>query len=179
MKEKITAVLIEKGPEYPKIVLERLDLPGTFDEILIMENCPSVYHRYLIAQKAQNSIIYVQDSDCMVNAFHLFKFYNGQITNAMPKEFIAKYKDTGITLLGWGAFFDKKMLTCFDPYVAKYGENDPHLLREADRIFAYLNQPHNVVEMPHEDLFQTPDRMGYQPDHYKSAQEALGKVKSL
>lgn len=179
MKEKITAVLIEKGPIYPELVLERLDLPNTFDEIIVLVDCPSIYHRYLAAQKAKSDTIYVQDSDCLVNFQVLFEKYDGRITNAMTKEFIAKYKDTGITLLGWGAFFDKKMLTCFDPYIAKYGENDPHLLREADRIFAYLNQPHNVVEMPHEDLFQTPDRMGYQPDHYKSAQEALEKVKSL
>lgn len=181
MKEKITAVLIEKSPVYPKLVLERLDLPGTFDEILIMENCPSVYHRYLIAQKAQNSIIYVQDSDCFVNFQVLFEKYDGRITNAMTKEFIAKYKDTGITLLGWGAFFDKKMLTCFDPYIAKYGENDPHLLREADRIFSYLNQPHNVVELPHEDLKEAQDstRMGYEKIHYESMDQAIQKAKTL
>ena len=175
--EKITCVLIEKGPEYPEIVLERIDL-GFFDEILVVVDSPSVYHRYLAAAKAKNPIIYIQDSDCMVNYQVLFKSYNGQITNTMTKEFLEKYKDKGCTLIGWGCYFPKSMLSVFDRYIEKYSV-DAHLLREADRIFTHLNQPWNTVIMPHEDLFQTPDRMGYQPEHYTSMNEALEKAKTL
>lgn len=176
---KISAVLIHKENEpYPEIILERLDINDFFDEIIVVNDCPSVYHRYLAAAKARNSICYVQDSDCMVNAFHLFKSYNGQITNTMTKPFIEKYKDMECTLVGWGCYFPKKMISVFDKYIAKYGI-DAHLLREADRIFTHLNQPWNTVIQPHEDLNQTQDRMGYQPEHYISMNEALEKAKSL
>lgn len=176
--EKITAVLIEKGPEYPDIVLERIDL-GFFDEILVIVDSPSVFHRYLAAQQAKNDIIFVMDSDCLVNYQVLFESYNGRITNAMPRPFQEKYKVMECTLVGWGCYFPKHMLDAFGPYVAKYGMDDPHLLREADRIFTHLNQPWNTITLPHEDLNQTQDRMGYQPEHYTSAAEAIQKAKSL
>lgn len=179
--EKVSCVLITREPEYPEIVLERLDL-GFFDEILIVTECPSVYHRYLAAAKAKNDIIYVQDDDCLVNYQVLFRHFilngGGQITNTMTLPFQEKYKDAGCTLVGWGCYFPKKMLSVFDRYIAKYGI-DAHLLREADRIFTNLNQPWNTVIQPHEDLNQTQDRMGYQPEHYISMNEALEKAKSL
>lgn len=175
---KISCILIEKDSTYPKQVFERLEC-GIFDEIIIKVDCPSVYERYIVAQKASNDIIYVQDSDCLVNHQELFKHYDGRITNAMPKDFQEKYKDMGCTLVGWGAFFPKSMLSVFDRYIAKYGDNDPHLLREADRIFTFLNSPWNTITMPHEDLFQTHERMGYQPEHYASMEEALKKTRQL
>lgn len=175
---KISCILITKLSEYPTLVLERLDL-DFFDEILIVPNCPSVYHRYKAAAVAKNEIIYVQDDDAMVNYQELFKHYNGQITTAMPLDFQKKYEGSGTVLIGWGAFFPKSMLGVFDDYIQKYGADDPHLLREADRIFTNRNQPWNIVTMPHEDLPQTPDRMGYQKEHYTSAAEALAKVAAL
>lgn len=175
---KISCVLITREPIYPEIVLERLDL-GFFDEILIVADCPSVYDRYRAAKTAANDIIYVQDDDCLVNYQVLFSKYNCQITNTMTKPFIEKYKDLECTLVGWGTFFTKSMLSVFDKYITKFGADDKHLLREADRIFTHLNQPWNTVQMPHEDLFQTPDRMGYQPEHYTSMAEAIEKCKAL
>jgi hypothetical protein len=178
--EKVTAVLIEKGPKYPEIVLERILADDFFEEILIVENCPSIYHRYLAAAKARNPVVYLQDSDCMVNHQVLFSKYDGRITNTMTKPFLEKYKDLGCTLIGWGAFFPKSMLGVFDRYIDRYGVDD-HLLREADRIFTYLNQPFNTVIQPHEDLFSSKnsDRMGYQNNHYTSMSEALEKCKTL
>ena len=174
---KITCVLITREKEYPKQVLERIDT-GFFDEILVVTECPSIYHRYLAAKTAKNDIIYVQDDDCLVNFQALFKHYNGQIINGMPLPFIEKYKDSGCTLVGWGCYFKKSKLSVFDSYIAKYGV-DADLLREADRIFTYLNFPVKTVQFPHEDLNQTSDRMGYQPEHYKSMAEALEKAKTL
>lgn len=175
--EKISAILITREPEFPEIILDRLDL-DFFDEILIYNNCPSVYHRYLCAAKAKNQTIYVQDDDCMVNYQVLFEKYNGQITNTMTKDFQKKYENLECTLVGWGCYFPKSMLSVFDKYIAKYGV-DQHLLREADRIFTNLNRPWNTVIQPHEDLFQTPDRMGFQPEHYTSMREAIEKCKAL
>ncbi len=176
--EKISCVLITRQKEYPKIAMERLDL-GFFDEILIKTESPSVYQRYLSAKEARNEIIYVQDDDCMVNYQVLFKKYNGQITNTMTKPFQKQYEPMGCTLVGWGCFFPKSMLTVFDKYIEKYGADDPQLLREADRIFTYLNKPFNTIIQPHEDLEQTKDRMHFEPEHFPSAHEALRKCSLL
>lgn len=175
--EKVSCIVITREEGLHPLILERLDI-DFFDEILIIPECPSVYKRYEAAKTAKNDIIYVQDDDCLVNFQVLYSKYNGQITNTMTKAFQEKYKDKGCTLVGWGCYFPKSLLSCFDKYVEKYGV-DQHLLREADRIFTYLNQPWNTVIQPHEDLFQTHDRMGYQPDHYTSMTEALEKAKSL
>lgn len=175
--EKISCVLITKKAAYPEIILERLDL-GFFDEIMIVIECPSVANRYLAAEEAKNDIIYVQDDDCLVNFQQLFKRYDGRLTNTMTKPFQQQYEPLGCTLVGWGCYFDKSMLNVFDKYTAKYGV-DEHLLREADRIFTYLNKPFNTVIMPHEDLFQDVERMSADPNHFVSAAQALEKLKTL
>lgn len=174
---KISCVLITKLPEYPKLVLERLAL-GFFDEILIKTESPSVYQRYLLAKQAKNTTIYFQDDDCLVNYQNLFKHYDERITNTMTLPFQRQYEQMGCTLVGWGCFFPKRMINTLDKYTAVYGE-DQHLLREADRIFTYLNKPFNTVIMPHEDVLQTPDRMSLDPEHFPSANEALKKCNSL
>jgi hypothetical protein len=178
--DKISCCLITTEKEYPKLALERLTL-GFFDEIIIKTESPSVYQRYLLAKQVKNDIVFVQDDDCMMNYQNLFKHYNGQLTNAMPKEFKEKYDAMGCTLVGWGCYFPKSMLSVFDKYIEKYGE-DEHLLREADRIFTYFNKPYNTLIQPHEDLPQGEDRMS-SPNNYefhmKSANEALEKCKML
>lgn len=178
--EKISACLITKKTEYPQIILERLTL-GFFDEILICTESPSVYKRYELAAQAKNEIIFVQDDDCMVNYQQLFKKYDGRITNTITLPFKQRYDDMGCTLVGWGCFFPKSMLSVFDKYIARYGM-DEHLYREADRIFTCLNKPFNTLIQPHEDLFQNEERMS-SPDnvefHFKSANEALEKCKAL
>lgn len=176
---KISCVLITREPKYPELVLDRLDL-GFFDEILIHCDSPDIYRRYQAAARAKNEIIYVQDDDCFVNYQVLFRKYNGQLTNTMTEPFQRQYEPMGCTLVGWGCYFPKSMLGVFDKYIAKYGV-DAHLLREADRIFTYLNRPHNVVIQPHENLGQATekDRMCYEEGHYQSMAEALKKCENL
>ena len=177
---KITACLITRLPEYPKIVLERLTL-GFFDEILICTESPSVYKRYELAAQARNEIIYVQDDDCLVNYQNLFKHYQGDITNTMTLPFKPKYDDMECTLVGWGCFFPKNFLSVFKKYIAAYGM-DEHLYREADRIFTFFNKPYNTIIMPHEDLFQDESRMSSPANvefHFQSAYEALRKCSLL
>lgn len=159
------------------MVMERLDL-GFFDEILVKTQSPSVYQRYLLAQEARNEIIYVQDDDALVNYQVLFGHYNGRITNAMTIPFQKFYEPLECTLVGWGCFFPKDLIHNFEKYVRKYG-HDAHLLREADRIFTYLNRPFNTILQPHEDLHQGPERMSLQPEHFPSAYEALNKCRLL
>ncbi len=173
----ISCCLITRKPEYPKIIMDRLTL-GFFDEIRVCTESPSVYQRYLLAKEAENEIIYFQDDDCLVNYQILWKKFNGRITNTMTDGFQQFYEPLGCTLMGWGSFFPKSMLSVFDKYIAKYGE-DEHLLREADRIFTYLNKPFNTILMPHEDLFQDKSRMSVEPEHFPSAYEAIRKCSNL
>jgi hypothetical protein len=176
--EKITAVLITREREYPKIVLERIDT-GFFDEIIIKTECPSVYGRYLAAKEAKNNLIFVQDDDCFVNYQRLFKHYNGQITHTITPEHMKFYSKLDCTLVGWGAYFTKDMIdNAFEDYIAKYGE-DKYLLREADRIFTYFNRPFNTILQPHENLIQTGDKMSLQPEHYDSMYKALEQCKAM
>ena len=177
---KISCCLITKEKEYPKLVMERLTL-GFFDEILVCTESPSVYQRYLLAMQAKNQIIYTMDDDCLVNYQVLFSKYDGRITNTMTLPFQKKYEEMGCTLMGWGSYYPIQMLSVFKKYIDHYGE-DEHLLREADRIFTYLNKPFNTIIQPHEDLFQDENRMSSPSNvefHFQSANEALRKCSLL
>lgn len=175
--EKVTAVLITKLSEYPKEI--RLD---GFGEVIIKTNAESVFERYIQAERAKNEIIYVQDDDCVTDYKKLFKHYNGRITNAISgrRQFYDDISGGRITLVGWGAFFPKSMLGLFKNYTDKYGI-DFHLLREADRIFTWLNYPHNTIRMEHKDLGSSsgPDRMSMNPQHFEYLNQTIEKLKNL
>lgn len=166
---KATCVLITKKSEYPKEVLASLD----FDEVLIETECPSIYRRYELALKAKNDLIYVQDDDCIVDPQLIFEKYYGLITNAMTPHHFEAYKNTGITLVGWGAFFPKHMID-FTKYLEKYPKDDL-FLSQTDRIFTYLNQPFNsiVMDIQHLPTAVEPGRMSTSPDHWDN----LAKIK--
>ena len=173
----VTAVLITSHPEYPKeIVLEG------FGEVIVKTNSTSVYERYLQAAQAKNDIIYVQDDDCLTQYKELFKHYDGRITNAMVgrKKYYNEISRGRITLVGWGTFFPKSMLGSFQKYIDVYGV-DAHLLREADRIFTWLNYPHNTIPLDREDLIEPngKGRMSADPRHYESMMEAIKKLEII
>lgn len=170
----ISAVLITKEREYP---LDLKPFHEFFDEVLVKRESPSVYERYELAKYARNETIFVQDDDAIVDFKELFKHYDGRLTNGITEHHTRFYEDTGITLVGWGCFFPKEMLLNMDKYISKYGK-DAHLLREADRIFTFLNQPHNSVIMKHTDLPQV-GRMSHDPSHFKYILEVLEKLRAL
>lgn len=174
----VTAVLITKLPEYPK----EIKLEG-FGEVIIRTNCPNIFERYVQAGKAKNDIIYVQDDDCIVDYKELFKYYNGRITNGMNyrRKYYHNISGGRITLVGWGTFFPKNMLDSLKLYIDKYGMDDPHIMRETDRIFTWLNYPHNTVDFPHIDLknFTAQNRMHADPKHFEYVKEVMEKLKTL
>lgn len=175
--DKCTAVLITKLKEYPKEILDSLP---PFDEVLIKTKCPSVLYRYELATQAKNDLIYVQDDDCLVDVEELYKLYDGRLTNFIKPWHFESYKGTGITLVGWGTFFPKKMLD-FSKYIEKY-EIDDLLLSQADRVFTYLNQPHNTYKRDGRDLPSATDntRMSTQSDHWinlRNIQQQLLTIK--
>lgn len=173
---KITAVLITKDKEYPQEVLDHVKSFG-FDEIIIKTESPHVYQRYLEALKAKNDVIYVQDDDCISDIGEIYKHYDGKLTNGISQHHYNYYQN-GITLVGWGCFFPKEMIKNMKKYMDKYGE-DFHLFREADRIFTYLNQPHNTIVMPHRDLPQVNRMSTTDPNHYFYLSQALEKLHLL
>src|ERR1700753_1949500 len=114
---KVSAILITKEKKYPKEVLESL---SDFDEIIVKTECPNILTRYELTLKAKNEVIYVQDDDCIIDSQELFKYYNGQITNAITQHHRDFYSKLGMTLIGFGAFFPKKMVD-FKKYTDKWG----------------------------------------------------------
>src|SRR3990167_9658135 len=170
---QITFVGITTEKEYPK----EIDT-SWFDEVLIKTESPSVYERYLLAAKARNDIIYVQDDDALVDYKTIWDHYNGQLTNAITRVHQNNYRETGVTLVGWGCFFPKSMLKNLQIYIDKYGV-DKHLLREADRIFTFFNKPHNTINLNHIDFRPQISRMWHETDHWTSMSEAIDKCKLL
>lgn len=180
--EDVTAVLITREKEeYPSIVLERLTCTDFFQDILIVTECPSIYHRYLAAAQAKTQHVFVIDDDALVNFQILWSHYDKKrITNAMTPAFQKQYEPLGCSLIGWGAYFPQNMISSLDRYIAKYGVDD-HLLREADRIFTAMNRPLHSILLPHENLEKATDkdRMCYEEKHYESMNQAIQKVKAL
>ena len=128
------------------------------------------YARYIAARfMSHNDLIYTQDDDYLVgNMGDLYEAALRQpdcITAAIDEahwghhEKRAHHGRAHEVLLGWGAFFDRRLVApAFSPYVHRYGANgqqsDEILYRDADRIFSLmLNRPHqllsaDVTELP-------------------------------
>ncbi len=171
--KNVTAVLITRDKEYPK----EINLEG-FGEVIIKTESPHVFQRYLEAENAKNDIIYFQDDDCIVDYKTLYRQYNGFITSGITEHHLNAYRGSGVTLVGWGCFFPKSMLTNIGKYIERYGA-DAHLLRESDRIFTYLNQPHNNIVMPHTDFRPQTGRMWQESDHWTSMAGAIEKCRAI
>ena len=170
----ISAVLITKEKEYP---IDLKPFHEFFDEVLVKRESPSVYERYELAKYAKGDTIYFQDDDAIVDFKELYKHYDGRLTNGITQHHRNYYEGTGISLVGWGCYYPKEMIGNMDKYISKYGK-DAHLLREADRIFTYLNQPHNSKLMEHQDINQQ-NRMSHDPKHYQYILEVLEKLKTI
>jgi hypothetical protein len=144
---KVTAVLISRERTYPEDVF----LNYEFDEVLYGLTEPGVpsgvFTRYELALQARNEHIYVQDDDCVVDIAELARWYDGEhLTNAITAYHLEQYAGSGVTLVGWGCFFPKRLVD--------FSRWDRHYGREAippgedDRVFTYLAQPHHTKVMP-------------------------------
>jgi len=170
MAYNVTAVLITRERYWPKDVPIAFD----FDEVIVETLCPNVRRRYELALEARNEVIYVQDDDMVVDIAALWPHYDGRLTNAMIPGMHDIYKDTGVTLVGYGAFFPKALIN-FSRWEKQYGEVDA---MEADRIFTYLAQPHNVVFQPPVQI-DRPVKMCQRPCHYEVRQKFFNMLKEL
>lgn len=171
----ITAVLITREDVWPTAIRSVLGSNFPFAEVLIQCRCPDIFTRYTLAQQAHSDIIYVQDDDCVVNIDELWSHYNGSITNAITEERYNHYAGTGVTLIGWGAFFPKSMID-FTRWTERFGPVDPI---EADRIFTYLHQPHNTHIMRIHELPRHSRMLSNQPGHDKRCNELIQQLRKI
>lgn len=157
LKIPATAVLITREAEYPPDVWPPAGVQ--FDEVLIETRCPGLWRRYELALQARNRHVYVQDDDHATDIPALWSHYDHRrLTNACPPAHRKKWQQTGHTLVGWGAFFPKRLID-FSRWTAAHGT----LMRrnvfdafgrqtdrcEDDRIFCWLARPHvNPVVLP-------------------------------
>jgi hypothetical protein len=70
------------------------------------------------------------------------------------------------------------MLKNIGKYASVYGV-DEHLLREADRIFTFVNKPFNSVIMEHKDFTEQSNRMWNETNHWTSMEEAILKCSKI
>lgn len=133
------------------VIVDMLNGLG-FNDIIVENSDNKIYGRYEAIQRARHDIIYTQDDDCLIenieelaNSYDPYKIINN-ITEEKLLWYANNYPD--ITLIGWGAVFNKSMIDVLDKYISKYGIDD--LLKiEADRVFTFLNSFSPVISDRH------------------------------
>jgi len=161
---EISAVVVTKGDRNIANVLANL---CQFGEVMVWDNSKEpdmkVLGRYIGALKAQFPVVYVQDDDTIVAANQICSEYQpGKIVCNMPKRWHKAYEGTGISLVGFGAVFDRSLADgAFRPYLSNH-PFDEMFKRECDRVFTYLNRDRVVwteAEIIQLDYSSAPDRM--------------------
>lgn len=175
---KATAVLITREDRWP---LSTLD---PFDETIIEGNCPSVWRRFEIAATAFHDDIFVQDDDVQIDVERLWHVYQrigrSMIVNAITAGHKKIYADTGMTLIGFGAFFPRRLAVDFvadrAKWVSLFGD---HLVNtECDRMFTHTYQPHHSVVMPIRE-WRRPGAMSDRPEHYHVRDQIIKILKEM
>lgn len=189
---KVTACLISwKRPHNLGKIVESLHQWDFIDEILIHVNKPGKneinYGRYLMADKARNSLIYVQDDDVVVrNLDKLYEAFLDQplkIANGGTPEYIVqtennRFGSAQMALVGWGTLFRKDWYTKTILKYTNVHRKDYCFYRETDRIWTMLlNQHHNMVELDIEELegSRGPEALSSQEEHLKYKKLAIDR----
>jgi hypothetical protein len=173
---EISAVIVTKGDVDLSPILESLP----FEDVVVWDNSKElvdrkVYGRYLAIPRCKHDFIYVQDDDCIVPAEDLiFKAFGtvralallaGMILCNIPSQHHRDfYGPLGLSLVGWGAVFHRK-LADFSRYFAAF-PCDELFERECDRVFTALN-PSYVLDVGVTNLEHAKgaDRMGRESRH--------------
>ena len=138
----VTAVLITREDTWPRHHASLGTFP--FANVIVVPRCPDILTRWTTALTAKTDTIYVQDDDATIDIDDLWARYDGKtITNVMTPDRIKRYAGTGVTLIGWGAFFPKSLID-FSLWHYVYGAVP---LMHADYVFTY-NKPHNTHLLP-------------------------------
>lgn len=163
----VSAVLLNwKRPYHLPRIIASLECLPFIREILVLNNSPEpldpigsdscfdvpirvfnwksnicTFGRHIAAQLANSDIIYTQDDDIVVRnvpqLYERFLSHQNAITAGLAERHYAMEANEPWLLMGWGAFFRKEWLSCIQPWIDEYGEDD--LLRSKfDRIFAVM-----------------------------------------
>ena len=158
----VTACLLSyKRPENIQSIVDCLQQFPFIDEILVWNNNPSkqlspegknvrvinalenkiCFGRFQCAKLAKNELIYVQDDDAIVPNIRILydKFLKNSysiVHNLRPGHYAFKdqydHFNGHVSLLGWGAFFEKSRLSVFEDYLKKWPED--YLLQTRGRL---------------------------------------------
>ena len=165
----VSAVIVTRGDQ--DLTQIRASLP--FEDVVIWDNSKrhdvSVYGRYAALREVRNTIVYVQDDDCLVprSAIDtlLAEYRPGEIVANMPVSRWSDYPDS--CLVGWGAVFDRRLpQQAFDRYAKLYPLGAVEFMRDCDVVFTTLT-PHVKFDLGFEHLpwAELPNRMFKQPLH--------------
>jgi hypothetical protein len=143
------------------------------DDINFIES-DSVFGRFIgIWGYAQHDIIYTQDDDVLTDVGPIIDSYeSGVIVNAMTPEHAAHYRGSQ-TLIGFGAIFDKLLLTSL------YGWDwqDELNRRTCDRIFTALNKHKSIFpRITHMPYATADNRMYRQPQHFRDRVDITKRI---
>lgn len=174
--QPVTAVLITREHDYPTDV--KLDFP--FMDHMVQRQCPNVLQRFQLAALATTEHVYVQDDDNEIDIGALYQQYDGRhITNAMPRGMQGFYAGTGVTLIGYGAFFPRRMAQLFVERLPWWRVKFPDLIdMEADRFFTWAFQPQHVVTMPVRQIRRA-EKMCERQGHYQTRDRIFKMLKEL
>lgn len=168
----VSAVLITREVTYPKDAWPAFG----FDEILVETQAAGIRRRFDVALQARNDHIYVQDDDCSIDVAALFAQYDGQtLTAACSPGHQIPYNGTGVTLIGWGCFFPKRLIN-FTRWTDRYG---PVPVVEWDRVFTFLAQPHKLVTMSVRHHRRDRAMSRDNADHYASRARVIARLQEL
>lgn len=181
----VTAVIVTRGDHERELKLIRASL-FSFREVIVWDNSKRedarVFGRFLGASLAATDTVYVQDDDALVDAEDLVRKHDvGKVTVNMPLDRRDEYAGTGISLIGWGAVFEKERADVFARYLSTY-ERDELFERECDRVFTFLNR--NLVrqvEVKHSQFLfaHGNDRMGREARHREDFLEIQQRARRL
>ena len=141
-----------------------------------------------MAALARYTHVYVQDDDCIVDIHRLHSFYQGDgVCSFMRPEAIEEYEGLGVHLVGWGSFFNRRLVLeedVFERWDARYTPEDKLGRREADRVFSYFARPGHIVTAEGRDVVNLPwandkDRMSREWNHHASRAEAIKRCSLL
>jgi len=178
---RISAVIVTKGDHDLSRIVDSLP----FDDLVIWDNSKRanymVYGRYLAVAEAKHEIIYTQDDDCLVpNAKVLIPAYrDGEILCNVSPEHQHDYRKLPFSLVGWGALFHRRLLSCFRRYWSRFPD-DGLFRRECDRVFTGLNPYRNIwVGREHLPWAHDSSRMGVQVNHNRDLNEISRRIQCL
>ncbi len=173
IRSQVSACLISRSPIDPQIMWS---LDG-FGEVIVGDGTHGVYGRFEAISQAKFDIVYTQDDDCVVDIPLLLNEWDGHFISNMRSNRAAEYAKN-MTLIGWGAMFQKSLISVLDIYTNKWGK-DALFKRECDRIFTGLNK-HKTFFIEVENLPNAYEgRLGNDPRHWEYLAEIKRRVVEL